>query len=147
LQLTNLMKIEKQLKNHPKIDRLRIFLQEFFKKYTAKFIILFGSAAKKTYNYKSDLDLLIVTNSLSGNFIEKLYKMQQITPGGIDFFVYSSDEFEKMVNELHLVALEALDTGIIIFDRGVGEKYGLYIKTLKESGKIQKLEYGWKINL
>lgn len=147
MQEVKLFKIEKELENHPKIKNLREFCKKFFELYSADFIILFGSAAKGTYNYRSDLDILIVTDSLSDNYFERLYSMQEITPGAIDFFVYGSTEFKKMVTELHSIALEALATGKIIYDKGNGEKYKKHIDTLIIQNKIQKLENGWKINL
>ncbi len=143
---TELTKIENELKDHPKIKNLRIFLDDFFKRYSAQFIILFGSSAKKSYNYMSDLDLLVVSNSLKNDYFERLFQMQEITPGGIDFFVYTLNEFEKMVANFHLIALEALDTGILIYDTGPGQQFVTRIQSLKKENRIQKLDHGWKIN-
>lgn len=139
-------KIERNLKKHPKINNLISFLESFFLKYDAEFIMLFGSSTKGTFNYRSDLDLLIVTDSIKGNFLEKLLHMQQITPGGIDFFVYNLNEFEQMVSNFNLVALEALSSGLLIYDKNVGKKFVGSIRNLIDSNKIQKLKHGWKIN-
>lgn len=140
------MKIERELKKHPKVKNLRQFLADFFKLHTAEIIILFGSAAKKTYNHRSDLDLLIISDSLDKNFFTRLLQMQEITPGGIDFFVYNLKEFEQMASDLHLIALEALSEGMVIHDEGRGEKLIKYVKDLIKNGTIQKLAHGWKIN-
>lgn len=138
--------IDVKLKNHPKLKNLKEFLENFFKTYSAEFIILFGSAAKGNFNYRSDLDLLIVTNSLKKDYFERLYQMQLITPGAIDFFIYNPDEFEQMVSDLRLIAIEALSTGLIIYDEGEGIKYKNYINELLKNNKIQKSERSWKIN-
>ncbi|TFG22494.1 MAG: nucleotidyltransferase domain-containing protein, partial [Promethearchaeota archaeon] len=66
------------------MENLKLFLKTFFEKYSTEFIILFGSSAKGNFNYRSDIDLLIVSNTLGDDYFERLYKMQTITPGGID---------------------------------------------------------------
>ncbi|MHA1293938.1 MAG: nucleotidyltransferase domain-containing protein [Promethearchaeota archaeon] len=140
-------KIKKKLKGHPKLNNLIQFLNKFFKQYSAEFIILFGSSAKGNFNYRSDLDLLIITNSIKGNYFEKLYQMQLITPGAIDFFIYTSTEFEKMVLNFHLIALEALSSGIIIYDKGNALYFKNHITNLINQNKIQKSKRGWRINI
>jgi len=147
LQEIKLAEIERKLKDHPKIKNLREFLENFFNLYSAEFIILFGSSAKGKFNYRSDLDLLIVTNSLKEDYFDRLYQIQLITSGGIDFFLYTPIEFEIMISNLRLIAIEAISTGIIIYDKGKGKKYKKYFNNLLEKNKIQKLERGWKINL
>jgi predicted nucleotidyltransferase len=146
LQGVKLVEIEDRLKSHPKLENLKKFLKIFFEQYSADFIILFGSSAKGDFNYRSDLDLLIISNSLGNDYFERLYKMQTITPGGIDFFLYTSKEFENMIQNFQLMALEALSSGIIIYDKGDGEKYKNYVENLIRGNKIQKLERGWKIS-
>jgi predicted nucleotidyltransferase len=121
-------------------------LEEFFSRYSAKFIVLFGSSAKGNYNQRSDLDLLIVTDSLKGTYFDKHLKMQEMNPGGIDFFVYSTTEFEQMVKEFHLIVLEALPEGIFVYDEGEGRKYKKYLEDIIKEGKIKKLDHGWKIS-
>lgn len=147
MQEIKLAEIERKLKDHPKIKNLREFLENFFNLYSAEFIILFGSSAKGKFNYRSDLDLLIVTNSLKEDYFDRLYQIQLITSGGIDFFLYTPTEFEIMITNYHLIAIESISTGIIIYDKGKGKKYKKYINNLLEKNKIQKLKQGWKINL
>ena len=145
MQEVKLIELEKKLKSHPKLEHLKIFLIRFLEQYSAEFIVLFGSSAKGNFNYRSDLDLLIVSNSLGDDYFKRLYKLQIINPGGIDFFIYSSKEFEKMIQNYHLIALEALSSGIIIHDKGKGKEYKNYIDNLIRDNKIKKIERGWKI--
>jgi len=147
LQEVKLVEIEVRLKSHPKLESLKEFLKKFFEQYSADFIILFGSSAKGNFNYRSDLDLLIISNSLGNDYFERLHKMQTITPGGIDFFIYTSKEFEKMIQGFQLMVLEALSSGIILYDQGNGVKYKNYVENLIREKKIEKLEHGWKISV
>lgn len=146
MQKIELKKIEGHLKKHPKLKDLISFLEKFFLNHDAEFIVLFGSSSKGTFNYRSDLDLLIITNSIKGDFFERLLQMQQITPGGIDFFVYNLTEFKQMVANFNLIALEALSSGLLIYDKNSGKEFQAIIKNLIENNKIQKLKQGWKIN-
>ncbi|MGV9172320.1 MAG: nucleotidyltransferase domain-containing protein [Promethearchaeia archaeon] len=139
-------KIKRRLKSHPKLERLEKFLKKFFKDYSAEFIVLFGSSAKANFNYRSDLDLLIVSDSVEGDFFSRQLKLQQINPGGIDLFLYNAQEFKKMVNNLHLIVLEALSNGIILCDQGKGKKYRCYINDLKRREKIKQLDHGWEVS-
>ncbi|MEJ2279220.1 MAG: nucleotidyltransferase domain-containing protein [Candidatus Lokiarchaeota archaeon] len=116
-------KIKEILKEHPKWENLTKFLQNFYSNYSAEFILLFGSSAKGNFNYKSDIDLLIVSNSIEGNYFEKLKKMFDISPGGIDLYIYSLEDFDRMVREFHSITLEALSEGILLYDKGFGETY------------------------
>lgn len=146
MQKIELRKIEGHLKKHPKLNNLISFLDKFFVNHDAEFMILFGSSSKGTFNYRSDLDLLIVTDSIKGNFFERLHQMQQITPGGIDFFLYNLTEFKQMVANLNLIALEALSFGLLIYDKNMGKKFQAIVRNLMDNKKIQKLKHGWKIN-
>lgn len=145
MQERKLRKIEEKLKKHPKIGNLTFFLDQFFRKFDADFIILFGSSAKGTFNYRSDLDLLIITNSIKGDFFERLSFIQELNPGGIDYFIYNLEDFEKMIEDFNLIALEALATGVLIHDKGRGEYFIAHFKNLIKNGVIQKLRYGWKV--
>ena len=70
--------IKDLLEEHPKKDRLIDFLRKFYSNYLAEFIILFGSSAKGNFNYKSDIDLLIVSDSIQGDYFERILKMCDI---------------------------------------------------------------------
>jgi len=141
-----LNKITELLENHPKRDKLIEFLNKFYSKYKAEFVILFGSSATGNFNYRSDIDLLIVSNSVEGDYFEKLRKMYDISSGGIDFFVYNLDEFDEMVMEFHPITLEALYNGILLYDDGLGKKYKKRVKKLVENDILRKSKHSWILN-
>ncbi|TXT59735.1 MAG: putative Nucleotidyltransferase [Promethearchaeota archaeon] len=141
-----LNKITELLKNHLKRDKLIEFLKKFYSKYQAEFIILFGSSAKGYFNYRSDIDLLIVSDSIEGDYFEKLRKMYDISSDGIDFFVYNIDKFDEMVKEFHPITLEALYNGILLYDKGMGKKYKKRVKKLLENDTIRRSKNSWTIN-
>lgn len=139
--------IQQILEGHPKKDRLIDFLHKFYSNFSAELIILFGSSARGNFNYRSDIDLLIISDSIQGNYFERLRKMYEISKGGIDFFVYNTEEFKKMVKEFHITALEALSEGIFLLDKGLGKKYKNLIDQLIKENKLQKSEHAWIINV
>lgn len=139
-----LSKIKDLLEDHPKRDKLINFLEKFYSKYHAEFIILFGSSAKGNFNYRSDIDLLIVSDSIKGNYFEKLKKLYAISPGGIDFFIYHNDEFDSMFSDFHMMALEPLHNGILLYDeKGLGKKYINRVNRLLKNGTLTRSEHSW----
>ncbi|MHA1253371.1 MAG: nucleotidyltransferase domain-containing protein [Candidatus Helarchaeota archaeon] len=143
--LNNLKSLEANLKGYKNISKIRQFLEKLLEKFDIEFVILFGSLAKGNWNHRSDIDLLIVSDSIKGNFFQRLYEIQKISPGGIDFFIYKLNEFDKLFQEFCLIALESLGTGILIYDKGIGKNYMDKIRKLINSGKILKIKQGWKI--
>ena len=139
--------IKRILEGHPKKERLIDFLHKFYSNFSAEFIILFGSSARGNFNYRSDIDLLIISNSIQGDYFKRLRKMYEISKGGIDFFVYTTKEFKKMVKQFNITALEALSEGIFLLDKGLGKKCKGHIDQLIKENKLQKSDHAWIINV
>jgi len=139
--------LNKNLKNYKKLDNLKQFLKNLLKNFDVEFIILFGSLAKGTWNYRSDIDLLIVSNSINGDYFERLLKVQKLSPGGIDIFLYTLNEFEEMLNNFRLITIEPLASGQILYDKGIGLKLMQKVKMWIKTGILTQVKNGWKINL
>ncbi len=61
-----------------------------------KAIYLFGSRARGDYFKDSDIDLIIVTDSLKGSKIERMKKVYDLVPPyNLDLIVVNSEELEK----------------------------------------------------
>ncbi|MGQ9719680.1 MAG: nucleotidyltransferase domain-containing protein [Nitrososphaerales archaeon] len=100
-------------------------------------VILYGSMANGTYGVGSDIDLLILSDSLPSNFLERLKLLNEIndatTP--IEALAYTTKEFEKMLKKRHPTALDALDEGVVLYDDG-------YFKQIKKVFRKFKKELG-----
>jgi predicted nucleotidyltransferase len=111
-----------------------------------EFIVLFGSRAKGEWSKGSDYDLLIGLQIDDGKrLIDRIYEFSLLSNGEVQPFPYSRMEWERMFKELHLLLLEALNHGIILFDRGSFRKMKEIFLKMREEGIITPTETGWKI--
>ncbi|MFX1298728.1 MAG: nucleotidyltransferase domain-containing protein [Promethearchaeota archaeon] len=90
------------------------YINRIIKKYTPKCIILYGSLARKDYNERSDVDLVIISDLLPSNPLERLAQLMDLndTFAPIEPLAYTSEEFELMLEKRHATALFALNDGI-----------------------------------
>jgi predicted nucleotidyltransferase len=77
-------------------------------------VILHGSLARGTNTTKSDVDIIVISDDLPQNFLERLYQLNRLRPGAVPLEVlgYTLVEWEQMLEHLHLTALEALHWGV-----------------------------------
>ncbi|MFN3621903.1 MAG: nucleotidyltransferase domain-containing protein, partial [Nitrososphaerales archaeon] len=109
-------------------------------------IILYGSVARGTQGVGSDIDLLIISECLPKNFLERLKSVAELnnstTP--IEALAYTPQEFQQMAERLHPTALSALEDGVILFDDGFFQQQRRrYTKTKKKINLI-RVEGGWE---
>lgn len=100
--------------------KIKRYVNRVIKCLQPKLIMLYGSVATKTYGVGSDIDILVISNQLPKNFLERmkiLYELN-IENAPIDIVGYTSQEFERMILKLHPTALSALTEGIPIYDEG-----------------------------
>ena len=77
-------------------------------------VILFGSVAKGTDGERSDLDLVVIGGDLPENVFERIAKVNGLTRGlrtPADIFPYTETEFEHMLDNLHVTALDCMLEG------------------------------------
>ncbi|MHA1232003.1 MAG: nucleotidyltransferase domain-containing protein [Candidatus Helarchaeota archaeon] len=58
--------------------KFRGFLEGLPEKFDIEFVILFGSLIKGNWNHHSNIDFLIVSDSVKRNFFQRLYEIQKI---------------------------------------------------------------------
>ena len=79
-------------------------------------IIIFGSIAKNNYTGTSDVDIAIILKESDLSFIERIVKYRKYfdLDIGVDLFVYTFSEFEKMKRENNFFIKEIIDFGISV---------------------------------
>jgi len=83
-------------------------------------IYLFGSYAKGIADSNSDLDFFIIQNTALPKHerVKPLYSLDKSKRIGeligIDFIIYSPDEFEAQRNEMNSIVAEVLRTGKLL---------------------------------
>jgi predicted nucleotidyltransferase len=80
-------------------------------------IILYGSLARGTYTNTSDIDLIVVSQHLPESFLDRLASLQELndTRRSIDAFGYTPEEFQRMLGQGRVTALDAVADGVPLY--------------------------------
>jgi len=98
---------------------LEQILQTLKTEYQPERVILFGSLANANVGEWSDIDLVIVKDT-PRPFLQRLKQVALLcrAPVGVDFFVYTPDEFAQMIAERNSFILnEVIAKGRILYER------------------------------
>lgn len=82
-------------------------------------VILIGSYARGDFNKWSDIDIIVISNEITGSPLERLRKVN--SPVGYEVIVWTTNEFKLMIERRNPLALEAIENGIFLRD-----DYNLY---------------------
>ena len=77
-------------------------------------VILVGSYARGDFNLWSDVDLIVISDGLRGKPLSRLKVLD--VQRGFQVIPLTSSEFERLVRKRDLLAIEALERGIILRD-------------------------------
>ena len=103
-----------------KLNRaLEQILSTLVKKYRAEKIILFGSLANNNVEEWSDLDLVVIKDTKKP-FFQRLKEVALLcqAPVGVDFLVYTPDEFSRMKKSRNPFILnEVMGKGKVLYER------------------------------
>ncbi|AAL80896.1 nucleotidyltransferase domain-containing protein [Pyrococcus furiosus DSM 3638] len=109
-------------------------------------VILFGSYARGDYNLASDFDLVVISDNIKGNPLERtreLYMLnEELLP--VDIIAYTREEFLKALENLSPSALDAITEGKVLYDSGFYKIAKKKFEELKKKG-LKKKRY-WMIN-
>jgi predicted nucleotidyltransferase len=109
-------------------------------------IILYGSTALGTQGVGSDIDLLVISDRLPGNFLERLRMLGELndTTAPIEALGYTPEEFRRMLGRLHPTALSAVEEGVALHDTGFFRGQRAFYRRLKRRLHITRVEDGWE---
>jgi len=130
---------------HPNLHKLKHFCKQLLEKYNIETIILFGSTAKGTNTYRSDFDLLIVTDDIGADWFIRHQNAFALSIGLVQPFVLTRQEFSHAVENRQTIVWEALVDGIILQDSGLGREQIQRFQKLLQNGKIERLNKWWRI--
>lgn len=139
--------MRRELSDRPEVTKLERFLEDLLERRgeEIEFVVLFGSMARGDWSVGSDYDLLIGLRGDGGKrFIDRLLDFAP-REGNIEVFPYSRSEWQRMFAEFHPLLLEALDHGIVLWDRGAFAEMRRAFQGWRESGKVVPWRHGWKI--
>ncbi|MBA7525549.1 hypothetical protein ES705_17700 [subsurface metagenome] len=135
-----------KLPNHPKIHKMEYFMEKLLTKYNIDVLILFGSVVKGLDNYRSDIDVLIVSDDMGRDWFERHQNAYSLSIGLIQPFVLTKKQFENAIENRQTIVWEALTDGKLLKDTGIGKLMIQRFNKLIENGEIKRMKKGWKIN-
>jgi predicted nucleotidyltransferase len=90
---------------------------ECIKKYGPEKIIAFGSYARGEVDEYSDLDFIVIKET-DKRFLERLIEVAKLIDnklGQVDVFVYTSEEFQEMIERENPFIQEVLKDGKVVY--------------------------------
>lgn len=138
----------KALSDRPEDEKLKRVLQRLLlRSEELEFIVLFGSMARGDWSQGSDYDLLLGLRGEDGQrWIDRLAEFSREVEGNVEVFPYSRPEWQRMFEEFHLLLLEALEHGVVLWDRGGFAEMRTAFRQWRASGRVVPWRSGWKIN-
>ena len=109
-------------------------------------IILHGSIARDTYHPSSDIDIIVISDRLLKNFLERAYELNRLREGNapIEVVGYTLLEWEQMMEQLHLTVLEALYWGVPLHGQVLFEQWKSRLEEWKSKG-LRREEMSWLV--
>jgi predicted nucleotidyltransferase len=80
--------------------------------------ILYGSFARGDFNYGSDIDVLIISDSLPRDTLKRIDLLYRYVQGGIEPKGYTQEEFLRIYYTNNPLAIDALENGEVLSDDG-----------------------------
>ncbi|WP_297514499.1 nucleotidyltransferase domain-containing protein [Thermococcus sp.] len=128
----------------PYWEEIQQYVQDIVRALNPKLILLHGSIARGTFGIGSDVDILIVAESLPKNPNERLKLLYSLdrTRAPLDPKAYTPTEVLKMLRKGHPLIMDAMEDGIVLH---ADESYlRELMKTFQSAkGKYRRFDRGW----
>jgi predicted nucleotidyltransferase len=138
----------KTLSDRPEIEKLERYLDTLLEQRgeELEFVVLFGSMAKGNWSRGSDYDLLIGLRGEDGKrLIDRMADFDLPAQIDIQVFPYNRSAWQRMFETYHLLFLEALEHGVVLWDRGGFAEMREVFRQWRESGRVTPWRSGWRI--
>ncbi len=136
------------LSDRPELDTLERFLERLLETRAddVEFVVLFGSMARGNWSRGSDYDVLVGLCAEDGKRLtDRIGELEALVDGNVQVFPYDRPAWERMFERFHPLLLEALDHGIILFDRGRFASMCEAFRGWRAAGVVTPLGVGWRI--
>jgi predicted nucleotidyltransferase len=135
------------LSDRPEVEKLERYFASLIEQRSEdlEFIVLFGSMARGDWSRGSDFDLLVGLRGEDGKrLIDRIAEFSSLE-GNIEVFPYSYLQWQRMFEEVHPLLLEALEYGIVLWDRGSFAAMRETFRQWRENGQVEPWRSGWRI--
>lgn len=138
----------KVLSDRPGIEKLERYVQVLLEGHseTLEFVVLFGSMARGDWSIGSDYDLLIGLNrDDEKRLIDRMAEYCPPPDVDIEVLPYARSEWQRMFAAYHPLILEALESGVVLWDRGGFGAMREEFRGWRETDQVQPWRMGWRI--
>ncbi|MCS7235149.1 MAG: nucleotidyltransferase domain-containing protein [Armatimonadota bacterium] len=109
-----------------------------------EFVVLFGSRARGDWTRGSDFDVLVGLRGDDGKrWVDRVAEWE--AEGNVEVFPYARSEWERMFEDRQLLLLDALEHGVVLWDRGSFQRMRDTFRRWREEGKVVPWRSGWRI--
>ncbi|MBS1252640.1 MAG: hypothetical protein MAG451_01681 [Anaerolineales bacterium] len=82
-------------------------------------VVLYGSYARGDFGLHSDIDVIIISDALPGDPLDRLAVLHRYVSGNLEPKGYTPSEFLNLVDRRRPVILDILDHGVVLVDSGL----------------------------
>ncbi len=134
-----------ELRSQPYEREVSIYCKRVIEKLKPRSIILFGSIATGKYGEWSDVDILIISEELPSNFLQRLRVLSELNPtlAPIEAIGYTPSEFMQMLERRHPTALDSAVDGKPLHDDGFFTQAKQAFDRVKARYDLVRIERGW----
>ncbi len=141
--------LRQTLSDRPEIEQFTAFVDTLLARRSEalEFVVLFGSMARGDWSRGSDYDVLLGLCGEDGKRL--LDRMAEFSPPvgiAIDVFPYSRSEWQRMFQDYHPFLLEALEHGVVLWDRSAFAEMRTLFRQWRQRGQVCPWRCGWKIS-
>jgi hypothetical protein len=109
--------------------------------------VVHSSRARGDYTLSSDYDLLVGLREDDGKrLIDRMAEFDPLVEGGVEFLPYGRSEWERMFGDLNPLILDALEHGIVLWNRGGFAAIRETFRRWRAQGLLEPWRSGWRIN-
>lgn len=133
--------------DQPEADHLRRYVDRVLQERgeEVEFVVLFGSRARGDWTRGSDFDVLVGLRQDDGKrWVDRLVEWEA-TEGNVEVFPYARGEWQRMFEDRHLLLLDALEHGVVLWDRGSFKRMRATFRRWREEGLVVPWRSGWRI--
>ena len=138
------------LEPYQNADQFLLWAKEYAENIAAAYapdcIILFGSVARHQHTPGSDIDILVIGGDLPEEPRDRFRLLMRLRPrfAPIQVQAFTREEWERMLANRHVTALEALNDGIPLWGEGIFERWRARFERWRKLG-LRREESVWKI--
>jgi predicted nucleotidyltransferase len=135
------------LQGYKRAEAVERFIKECEEQPWLRALVLFGSLAKDDWHEYSDADFCVIVNEASIAPLDKEWwkRVHSLGGGVAQPFIYGHQQFLRMIDEIHGLAVEVGDHGILVAgDEEYWKEVGRRFQAACEHYQLEKVPGGWR---